>query len=197
SFPTRRSSDLDIEGILSILPVQDLRFLCQMFRLTGGRSKEDLLGSLLDSDYSLEEIARPANEILFGLLVEGYVPKPHWVEILVANGLASSGSRHDLLLLLIENRLLDPKGTLEALNPSQLRNVFYDRFDRVLTAPRDSGIGELLDSFGFRVARRIKLEVQPQAPGIDAPGSEHDLARPFAGDHRPIAHTVRSSLQAR
>src|SRR2546428_115161 len=137
-----KSTDNDIEGILSNLPVQDLRFLCEMFRLAGGRSKEDLVGSLLDSDYSLEEIARPANEILFGLLVEDYVPKSNWAETLVSNGLASTGSRHDLLLLLIENGLLDPKGTLEVLNPNQLRNVSYDRFDRVLTAPRDSGIGE-------------------------------------------------------
>ena len=194
---SRKSTDNDIEGILSTLPVQDLRFLCQMFRLTGGRSKEDLVGSLLDSDYSLEEIARPANEILFGLLVEDYVPKPYWVEILVANGLASSGSRHDLLLLLIENRLLDPKGTLDALNPSQLRNVFYDCFNRVLTASRDSGIGELLDSFGFRAARRVKLEVQPQKPGADAVGFEYDIALSFAGEDRPIASQIASELQAR
>ncbi len=73
-----------------------------------GGSKEDLAERLLGSGYSAEELARPATEILFGFFVERFVPTSYWAEILAGNGLASSGSRHDLLLRLIENSLLDP-----------------------------------------------------------------------------------------
>src|SRR5436309_14957988 len=104
----RKSTDKDdLEGQLLSLPAQDLRFLCAMFRLPRGGSKADLVATLLDSQYSAEEIARPALELLFGLFVEAYISRDFWAFILEDNGLSSSGSRHYLLLLRIENGLLD------------------------------------------------------------------------------------------
>ncbi len=186
----------NLEEMLLDLPGQDLRFLCAMFRLLRGGSKEDLLERLLDSGYSAEEIARPATEILFGLFVEGFVPKSYWAAILAGNGLPSSGSRHDLLLLLIENGLLDPKATLESLNPSQLREVFYDRFDRVPTTAPESTISELLDSFGF-ADRQAKPDVPEHRKPKAAAGFDYDIALSFAGEDRSIARQIASELQSR
>ncbi len=192
---SRKSTEKDdLEEPLLSLQVQDLRFLCALFRLPLGRSKADLVETLLDSEYSAAEFARPVSDLLFGLSVEAYVPKDYWAEILDDNELPSSGSRHDLLLLLIENGLLDPRGTLEILNPSQLRDVFYDRFNRVFTGPTDTPIRELLDSFGFR-DQPGGPEV-PKAPN-PAAGFVYDIAISFAGEDRPIATQIASRLQAR
>src|SRR2546425_6053431 len=103
----RKSTDKDgLKEPLLSLPAQDLRFLCAVFRLPRGGSKAELVETLLDSQYSGEEIARPALELLFGLSVEACVPREYWAYLLDNNELPSSGSRHDLLLLLIENGLL-------------------------------------------------------------------------------------------
>lgn len=190
------STDKDLEEMLLGLPGEDLRFLCAMFRLLRGGGKGDLVERLLNSGYSAEEIARPANEILFGLFVEGFVPKPYWADILAGKGLASSGSRHDLLLLLVENGLFDPKGTLEALNPSQLREVFHDRFNRVPTTAPLSTIKELLGSFGFR-DRLGKPDVPELPKPKAAAGFDYEIALSFAGEDRSIARQIASGLQSR
>lgn len=192
---TRLSGRVEgLEDILISLRAEDLRFLCKVFRLPRGGSKEEVIERLLDSDYSLEEIASPAAETAFGVLVEAYVPKDYWAEILANHELASSGPRHELLQRLIENRLLDPKGTLEALNPSQLREVYYDVFNRVPTTPRESTISEVLDSFGIG-SRRGKSDVsEPRKPKATA-GFEYDIALSFAGEDRAIARQIASALQ--
>lgn len=186
----------DLQDSLMGLPAQDLRFLCAMFRLPRGGSKADLVDTLLDSEYSAEEIAGPALELLFGLFVETYVPKDHWAYVLERNELASSGSRHELLLRLIENRVFDAKGTLEALGPSQVRDVYYDCFDRVPTAARDSTIDSILDSFGFR-DQEVMPEVFEPGKAKDSVSFEYDIALSFAGEDRSLARRIHSGLTAR
>ncbi|OLE73024.1 MAG: hypothetical protein AUG74_04930 [Bacteroidetes bacterium 13_1_20CM_4_60_6] len=193
----RKSSEKDdLEGQLLSLPAQDLRFLCAMFRLPRGGSKADLVETLLDSQYSAEEIARPALELLFGLFVEAYVPKDHWAYVLESNELASSGSRHDLLLLLVENGLLEARGTLEALSPTQLRDVYYNRFSRVPTTNRESTISQILESFGFgsRSVKSVTLELPKPKAGAEF---EYDIALSFAGEDRSIARKIASGLKSR
>ena len=191
-----KQADVGLENMLLGFSAEDLRFLCDMFRLRRGGSKDELVERLIHAGYSPEEIGRPAAEIAFGVLVEGFVPKDHWADILAGNGLASSGSRHDLLLLLVEGGLLDPKGTLEALNPTQLRDVFHDRFDRVPTTPADATINQILDSFGFRhrTGKQDVPEVQKPKP---AAGFDYDIALSFAGEDRLIASQIATELQSR
>ena len=186
----------DLEESLLSLPAQELRFLCAIFRLPRGGSKTDVVATLLDSQYSAEEIARPARELLFGLFVEGYVPKDYWASILEHNELASSGSRHDLLLLLIENGLFEARESLEALSTSQLRDVYYNRFDRVPTAARESTISDILDSFGFG-DRRTGSDVSGPGKAKASAGFEYDIALSFAGEDRPIARQIASGLKSR
>src|SRR5947209_5992233 len=118
---------------LANLTVEELRFLCDMFRLNRGGSKKEITQRLRSTSYDTDEILAPAVELEVGRLLESVIPKPHWTGILRAQGLASGGSRHDLLLRLIENRLFDLRESLEALNPSQLRDLYFDTFGRVTT----------------------------------------------------------------
>ena len=194
---SRRSTDKnDLGEPLSSLPADDLRFLCWMFRLTRGGSKQDLVERLLDSEYSADEIAHPATELLFGLFVEPFVPKSYWAYILERNELASSGSRHDLRLLLIENGLFDAKGTLEALSLSQLREVHFRILGRVPTAGREATISEILSSFGFGKQESDLGGPEPRKPKR-AVGFDYDVALSFAGEDRSVARQIASGLEAR
>lgn len=191
-----KSTDKALRELLLSLPHQDLRFLCEMFQLLRRGSKEDLVDRLVDSEYSPHEIARPANEVLFGLLVEDFIPKMYWADNLARHGLPSSGSRHDLLWLQIESRLLDPRETLRALNPRQLGDVFYSRFNRVLTATAEFAISELLDSFGFETER-----AQPAVPerkrADGSSGFEYAAALSYASEQRSYVEQVAKILRDR
>src|SRR5207244_13408416 len=116
--------------------------------------------------------------------------------IIQDTGLSPSASRHDLLLLLIENGLLDARGTLEALSPYQLRDVYYDRFDRVPTSARESTINHVLRSFGFE-DRQAMSHISEPMKAKDSAGFQYDIALSFAGEDRPIASQIASALQAR
>jgi len=191
-----KETDANLKDLLLSLTAEDLKFLCGMFRLRLGGSKGDLVERLISSDYTAGEIADPANEIAFGVLVEGFVPKNAWADILVDHGLASSGSRHTLLLLLIENRLMYPKGTLEALNPSQLREVYFDVFGRVPTTAPASIVGELLDAFGF-VGASNQAGTSPEQNSKAKSDFDYDIALSFAGEDRSIARQLAARLHSK
>ncbi len=171
-----------------------------MFRLPTGRRKEDLIQTLLGSDYSHQEVMGPATELAIGVLVEEFVPKSVWADILRDHGLASSGSRHELLLRLVENRLLDGRQTLGELNPSHLREVYYELFGRVPTADAPSVIAEILNA--FVVPSR---EDRPHGEEDAAPRErtrdelrsfEYEVALSFAGEQRAYVEQVAKIVQA-
>jgi len=192
---SKRKTNVSLEDTLLSLTAEDLRFLCGMFRLLRGGSKEDLVERLMDSEYSADEIGTPANEIALGVLVEEFIPKSYLAEILAQNGLASSGSRHDLVLALIENRLFSPKVTLQALNPSQLRETFYDVVGRVPTTDSTSTILGLLDLFGFAdVTKESKMSPE-RSPKVKTV-FDYDIALSFAGEDRAIARQIANKLQS-
>src|SRR5712692_6630064 len=143
------SSEALTQQILASMSVDDLRFLCDMFWLKRGGSKGELIVRLLDSEYSAQEIMGPGAELAIGILVKEFVPKSDWIDILRAHELPSGGSRHDLLLRLVENRLFDPRATLEALKTTQLREIYHHLFDRVPTGENSAAIAEILDAFNI------------------------------------------------
>src|SRR5713226_9289302 len=99
----RRSSESLVKDVLAAMSADDLRFLCDLFQLKRGGSKEELVLRLFNSGYSAEEIKGPATELALGIVVEEFVPKSLWIDILRAHSLASGGSRHELLLRLVAN----------------------------------------------------------------------------------------------
>src|SRR5437899_7824650 len=121
----RGLSEAVLKDMLTAMSADDLRFLCDAFRLKRGGGKEELVLRLINSGYSAAEIMGPTAKLAIGILAEGFVPKSAWIEVLRAHNLAASGSRHDLLLRLVENGLFRPAETLGALNPSQLREIYH------------------------------------------------------------------------
>ncbi len=184
-----------LKNLLKLLSANELRFLCGMFRLNRGGSKEELARTLVTSGYSVREIMGPATELAIGIFVEEYVPKSLWSGILQERHLASSGSRHELLLRLVENRLMDPRETLEALNPMQLRETYYALFDRVLTTTPNSAIAEILNTFGFDDTN-YDTEEEVESGAASPAHADYDVALSFAGEDRATARKIGDELRA-
>jgi hypothetical protein len=167
-----------------------------MFRLPRGGSKESLVQTLLDSEYSPPEVIGPASELAIGILVEDFVPKSLWSEILRENRMASSGPRHELLLRLIENRIFSPRETLAALSPDQLRETYYRLFERVPTADAELAISEILDAFGAPHTEDTSRK-PARMSSKSAPETQYDIALSFAGEDRPTAREIGDKLRKR
>ena len=144
---SRHAQRAQLRSNLGGLSASDLRFLCGMLRQGRGGSKDCLVDSLLSSSYPIEEIRRLALELHLGLHVEEFVPRSVWADILRSNGLPSSGSRHTMLLTLVENRLFDPRTTLKSLNREQLNEVYYAVHSRVPIGDATKAIDDLLAAF--------------------------------------------------
>lgn len=195
AMKARRSREIALEGLLATLSANDLRFVCYMFRLNRGGNKDELVQRLSSSEYSAEEVMAPATELMIGILLEEFVRKSLWADILRDHGLASSGPRHELLLRLVENRLFDPKQTLETLNPSQLREIYYGLFDRVPTSGPELAVTEILNAFSlpdFGHEPRDGKEGRTPAPAK----VDYDVALSFAGEDRSTARDIGNQLRA-
>src|SRR5437879_5895297 len=141
----------------------------------------------------------PTAKLAIGIFAEGFVPKSAWIEVLRAHNLAASGSRHDLLLRLVENGLFRPAETLGALNPSQLREIYHGLFDRVPTGEPSSAIAEILHSFSIPEEEiespRAEEPSQSEAANKELRNFEYDIALSFAGEQRPYVEKVAKIVQ--
>ncbi len=181
------------------MSTDNLRFLCDVFRLKRGGGKEELVSRLLNSEYTPEEITGPAGQLALGILVEEFVPKSFWMDLLRADDLPSSGSRHELLLRLVENRLFHPRESLEILNPAQLREIYHELFGRVPTADDTLAIAGILDVFGLaeNEKERSREDVNREEAGREKGRTfDYDVALSFAGEQRPYVEQVAKTVAA-
>ncbi len=179
----------DVPPVLQALNAADLRFLCGFFRLRRGGSKADLIEGLLTSSYDRRDILRTAAEIRFGGRMADLLPKAEIQEMLSANELPITGSRKQLVLRLVENRLFNAAALLGSLSHTALKDLYYAIFERIPTAARGRAVDEILAS--AQLGREGVVEELVQPPSREF---EYDVAISFAGEDRGIAKEIAEGL---
>lgn len=161
---------IETRDLLESFNSSDLRFLCGMLKQRRGGAKEELVDNILSSGYPLGELRQLALELCLGFEAERFVQRSVWAEVLSSNGLPSSGSRHMMLLTLVENRLFDPRKTMESLKREQLNDIYYEIYGRISTGETTRAIDDLLSAFDLdrdidqRGAHRMEKSATPLRP---------------------------------
>ncbi len=179
----------DVPPVLEALSATDLRFLCGFFRLRRGGSKADLVEELLTSSYERKHILQTAAEIRFGGRLADLLPKAGIQEVLSANGLPITGSRKELVLRLVNNRLFDAKALLGLLTHASLKELYYTIFDQIPTDGRVQVIDQVLVSAQLAPDGALQEFVRPSPEEF-----EYDVAISFAGEDREIAQEIAEGL---
>jgi len=188
----RRRGKVEVPAPLDELSASDLRFLCGMYRISRGGSKEDLIQRLITSGYPVPDILLRAREIQLGDHIAPYLHRDDLQDRLEEASLPVSGSRREQILRLIENRLLDPRAILGDLPPRSLTDVYHSMFGRVPTVSKERAVEEILTSSGL-VSEKPAARTW-EGGGGTASQFEHDIALSFAGEDRKVARDIHARL---
>ena len=165
-----------------------------MLRLPRSGAKADIIQRLLSSQYELSEVLQLANEINLANQIYDYLKKEELQERLQVNKLPISGSRKELLLRLIANRVFDTQALLEELSPEQLAELYFSIYNRVPTTPKERVIEQILQASGpssVGVSQKDTIKVSGQQSKF-----KWDIALSFAGEDRQIAKEIFDKLSA-
>ena len=163
-----------------------------MYRIPRSGGKTELVQRLLTSGYPVSDILARARQLQLGDLIVPYVHKEALKEPLNEAGLPTSGSKTELVLRLIENRLLDAGAILQDLSPASITDLYHWMFGRVPTVSKDRAIEEILSSFDLlekNASTRFPEEARSSAQ------FEHDIALSFAGEDRRLAREIGERLR--
>lgn len=184
----------DVPSILKELSASDLWNLCNMLKLRRGGGKKNLIQTLVSSQYEPSEVVRMANEIQLANRLIPHLTKKELREHLRAINLTISGSKKDLTLRLISNRVFDAPALLGELSPDKLAKLYFSILGRVPTAPKNQAIETILQASGL-ISAGPPSEETARSPGRQDE-FQYDIALSFAGEDREIAKKIHEKLSA-
>jgi len=183
---------VEVSTPLDELRASDLRFLCETYRIPRGGSKGDLIRRLLASGYPVSDVLQRAREIQFADLIAPYLHGSDLRDRLEASSLPVSGSRRELILRLIENRLFNARAILSLLPPRSFTDLYHSIFDKVPTVTRERAGEEILAQSGLAAEA---FEARAGSKDAASGPFEHDIALSFAGEDRDIARRIGEELR--
>jgi len=192
--PSKQKRKREVSSILKELSVSDLWSLCNMLKLRRSGGKKKLIQTLVSSQYELSEVLRMANEIRLADQLAVQLTKKELREHLRTCRLTVSGSKKELALRLIANRVFDGPALLGELSPDRLSTLHFSIFGRVPTTSKNHVIEEILRASGLISAEPPSEETARSRDMRD--DFQYDIALSFAGEDREIAKEIYEKLSA-
>lgn len=126
------------EKELSLARGDEIFFICEQFKLPKSGSNAEKVKRVLN--LTIEDIAQAlivARQLRFSDVAESELRREALIEILDKYGLPKSGSKMDMLIVLISNGKLNVEESMSKLNVQSVKRVFEGLLDRHSLAPEN------------------------------------------------------------